>query len=85
MQRNALGLKVLNTFAKPVWSPDSEWVALGSVRPIKPPIEWELDGTIDLVMYNIETKETKVIKEGNQQEYYKPHFLGNGWGIRVCV
>lgn len=63
--------------AKPVWSPDSEWVALGSVRPIKPPIEWELDGTIDLVMYNIETKETKVIKEGNQQEYYKPI----SWGM----
>jgi len=62
----------INYVGKPVWSPDSKWVALGSVRSIEPPIEWELDGTIDLVRYNIETKETKVIKEGNQGEYYRP-------------
>ena len=57
----------INYVGKPVWSPDSKWVALGSVRSIEPPIEWELDGTIDLVMYNIETKETKVIKKGDRK------------------
>ncbi|MGB4131222.1 MAG: hypothetical protein WBK45_04755 [Tepidanaerobacteraceae bacterium] len=62
---------------KPAWAPDSKWLALGKVRSIIPPIEWELEGTIDLIIYNIETKETKVIKEGNQNEYYKPLT----WGI----
>ncbi len=62
----------INYFGKPVWSPDGKWLALGQVRSIEPPIEWELDGTVDLVMYNVESLETKVLKEGNQKEYYKP-------------
>ncbi len=62
----------INYFGKPVWSPDGKWLALGQVRAIDPPIAWELDGTVDLTMYNVESQEIKVLKEGNQKEYYKP-------------
>lgn len=62
----------INYVGKPVWSPDGKWVALGKVRSIEPPIEWELDGTVDLVMYNIASKEIKVIKKGNHDKYYRP-------------
>ena len=62
----------INYVGKPVWSPDGKWLALGHVRRIEPPIEWELDGTVDLMLYNVESKEAKVIKQGNHQEHFRP-------------
>ncbi|KUO50243.1 MAG: hypothetical protein APF76_11060 [Desulfitibacter sp. BRH_c19] len=62
----------INYVGKPVWSPDGNWLALGQVRYLNPPIEWELDGTVDLVMYNINSKETKIIKKANQKEHFRP-------------
>ncbi|KKM09719.1 hypothetical protein SY88_17425 [Clostridiales bacterium PH28_bin88] len=57
---------------RPQWSPDSKMVALGVVRKVEPPIPWELDGTIDLALYNVETGELNVVATGTNEVYYYP-------------
>jgi len=56
----------------PLWSPDSKWVALGVVRKVEPQIPWELGGTIDLALYNVASKELKVVAQGTSDFYYLP-------------
>ncbi|SCY37693.1 hypothetical protein [Alkaliphilus peptidifermentans] len=52
------------------WSPDSEWLIFGQLSDIKPKIDIELDGTVDLVKYNIKTKEIIVLEEGTSDYYF---------------
>ncbi|NLI90680.1 MAG: hypothetical protein GX434_00350 [Peptococcaceae bacterium] len=54
------------------WSPDSKCLALGQESDIKPEAAMELNGTVDLVIYNIETKEKKIIAKGTANYYYFP-------------
>ncbi|KKM08904.1 hypothetical protein SY88_20745 [Clostridiales bacterium PH28_bin88] len=42
------------------------------VRKVEPPIPWELDGTIDLALYNVETGELNVVATGTNEVYYYP-------------
>lgn len=54
------------------WSPDSKWIALGEESNIKPEVDIELGGTVDLLIYNILTKEKKYIAKGTAEYQYFP-------------
>lgn len=62
----------INYRGKPVWSPDGNWVALGQARSLETAREGETKETVDLVMYNIASRKTKVIKQGDQKEKCRP-------------
>ena len=54
------------------WSPDSTWVALGTVNDVKPVVDVEPEGSIDLTLINVKTGDTKVIAKGTSELYYLP-------------
>jgi len=64
----------------PCWSPDSKWVAVGMVNSsIQPVTPTELNGVQDLVLYNIQTKEKKVIvKATSEYDFVPREWLANG-------
>jgi Tol biopolymer transport system component len=62
----------VNYTGNPCWSPDSKLVAVGVVTPVEPLPPWELDGTVDLALYDIETGNLNVIEEGSHEVYYRP-------------
>lgn len=51
------------------WTYDSKYLISASISEIQPIIQTELEGTTDLTLYNIETKE-KVILETGTPDYY---------------
>ncbi|PKM77930.1 MAG: hypothetical protein CVU90_04235 [Firmicutes bacterium HGW-Firmicutes-15] len=69
-----------NTF----WSPDSKWIAIGQVSNIQPSVAIELMGTVDMCIYNIVTKEKKIIDQGTADYYYSPKKWDTG-GLLTCV
>jgi len=54
------------------WSPDSNWIAVGTINDIKPIIDVESDGSIDLTIFNVNTGEKKVIVKGTSENFYLP-------------
>lgn len=54
------------------WSPDSTWVAIGTVNDVKPCIDVESEGSIDLTLLNVKTGDKKVIAEGTSELFYLP-------------
>lgn len=56
----------------PVWSPDSKWIAMGIVKSIPTVVDTSLEGSSDMIIYNIETKERRMIEEGTSEYYLVP-------------
>ncbi|WP_427339836.1 TolB family protein [Caloranaerobacter sp. DY30410] len=57
----------------PLWSYDSKWIALGTISDIQPPAALtELSGTVDLTIYNVETREKRIIAKGTSDFKYTP-------------
>lgn len=56
----------------PLWSPDSKWIAIGKFSNVKllPLTEWY--NTVDMVLYNVLTKEIKILAEGREDFFYIP-------------
>ena len=54
------------------WSPDSKWLAVGEISDIQPSIATELTGTVDMYIYNADTKEKKIIAQGTADYYFDP-------------
>jgi outer membrane murein-binding lipoprotein Lpp len=54
----------------PLWSPDSKWIAVGTLSDIEPAVFIELERTVDLTLFNIETQEKKIIEKGTADYYY---------------
>lgn len=69
---------------KAFWSPDSKWIAVGQVSDIQPSVAIELMGTVDMCIYNIATKEKKIIAHGTADYYYSPKNW-NSDGVLTCV
>ncbi|MBO8129759.1 MAG: hypothetical protein H0Z39_11305 [Peptococcaceae bacterium] len=53
----------------PQWSPDSQWIAFSKVNDISP-IAMVEPGSVDLVVYNVKTKEQRTIAEGTEELCY---------------
>ncbi|SHH20477.1 hypothetical protein SAMN02745135_00046 [Caloranaerobacter azorensis DSM 13643] len=56
----------------PLWSYDSKWIALGTISDIQPITPIELSGTVDLTIYNVETREKRIIAKGTSDFKYTP-------------
>lgn len=56
----------------PLWSPDSKWVVVGIESNIPPITPTELGGTVDLIIYNVENQEKKLIAQATSEFYYLP-------------
>lgn len=54
------------------WSPDSKWVAIGMESTIQPITPTELNGVVDLVIYNVKTGEKKIIAKATSEYDYTP-------------
>lgn len=54
------------------WSPDSLWIAVGMESTIQPVTPTELNGVRDLVIFNIETGEKKIIAKATSEYDYVP-------------
>ena len=56
----------------PIWSPDSKYVAVGMVSKIQPITPTELDGVQDMVLFNIQTREKKIIAQATSEYDFIP-------------
>ncbi|NLI92212.1 MAG: hypothetical protein GX434_08425 [Peptococcaceae bacterium] len=63
------------------WSPDSNWIAIGLLSTIPPITPTELNGTIDMAVYNIQTKEKRIIEKATSEYDFIPRKWGNDWKI----
>lgn len=52
------------------WSPDSKWLAFGRESAILAAVLLEFDGSIDLVLYNVLTKEAKILIKATSEVFY---------------
>lgn len=57
---------------KPVWAPDSKWIAMAISKSIQTVVDTSLEGSSDLIIYNIETKERRMIEEGTKNYFLTP-------------
>ncbi len=56
----------------PRWSYDSKLIALGTISDIQPVTPTELSGTVDLTIYNVETREKRIIAKATSDFWYTP-------------
>lgn len=69
------GLKVMDQVVNtggPIWSPDSDKIAFSVLNNKKPSVDIEWDGTCDLMIYDINTKEKTVVIKAENDFYYTP-------------
>lgn len=55
-----------------LWSPDSQWIAVGQVSDIRPVVATELTGTVDLCIYPVRVNEKITLARGTADYYYLP-------------
>ncbi|MBU7006014.1 DUF3298 domain-containing protein [Phosphitispora fastidiosa] len=72
--------KIVNA-GGPVWSPDSARLAFAVLNNKKPIVAVEWDGTCDLVIYDLKTKNADVILAAENDFYYSPKSWDKG-GLR---
>lgn len=70
--QNQAKTDVIGYVGEPYWSPDSKWIAVGQMSDIKPNVAIELSGTVDMCLYNIASKEIKIIVKGTADYYFSP-------------
>lgn len=56
----------------PIWSPDSNNILYSAVNDKKPSIDLELDGTTDLVKYDLNLMREEILLEANTDFLYSP-------------
>lgn len=62
----------------PVWSPDSSKIAFAILNDKKPEIPIELEGTFNIVLYDIETKQLEPLLEADNDFSYLPNSWDEG-------
>ncbi|MGD9677628.1 MAG: hypothetical protein AB7V16_04550 [Vulcanibacillus sp.] len=62
----------INYIGNAFWTNDSNYLIVGVVSDIKPSIEIELEGTVDIASYNIKTGEINFIEKGTAEYNFYP-------------